>query len=80
MRDKIVRIHYSCSGENAKAYKMNEALVERTLLEDGAFMLWENLPDQIDEFANRTELAKTTDPEENLIKYLEEKQKSGCPF
>lgn len=74
VRDKIVRIHYSCSGENAKAYKMNEALVERTLLEDGAFMLWENLPDQIDEFANRTELAKTTDPEENLIKYLEEKQ------
>lgn len=74
VQDKIVRIHYSCSGENAKAYKMNEALVERTLLEDGAFMLWENLPDRIDEFANRTELAKTTDPEENLIKYLEEKQ------
>lgn len=74
VQDKIVRIHYSCSGENAKAYKMNEALVERTLLEDGAFMLWENLPDRVDEFANRTELAKTTDPEENLIKYLEEKQ------
>ena len=74
VQDKIVRIHYSCSGENAKAYKMNEALVERTLLEDGAFMLWENLPDRIDEFANRTELAKTTDPEKNLIKYLEEKQ------
>lgn len=74
VQDKIVRIHYSCSEENAKAYKMNEALVERTLLEDGAFMLWENLPNRIDEFANRTELAKTTDPEENLIKYLEEKQ------
>ena len=74
VQDKIVRIHYSCSGENAKAYKMNEALVERTLLEDGAFMLWENLPDRVDEFANRTELAKATDPEANLIKYLEEKQ------
>lgn len=74
VQDKIVRIHYSCSRENAKAYKMNEALLERTLLEDGAFMLWENLPDRIDEFANRTELAKTTDPESNLIKYLEEKQ------
>ena len=74
VQDKIVRIRYRCSGENAKAYKMNEALVERTLLEDGAFMLWENLPDRIDEFTNRTELAKTTDPEENLIKYLEEKQ------
>jgi len=74
VQDKIVRIHYSCSEENAKAYKMNEALLERTLLEDGAFMLWENLPDRIDEFANRTELIKTTDPEVNLIKYLEEKQ------
>ena len=74
VQDKIVRIHYSCSEENAKAYKMNEALLERTLLEDGAFMLWENLPDRIDEFANRKELIKTTDPEVNLIKYLEEKQ------
>ena len=36
-----------------------------------AFMVWEILPDKIDEFANRTELAKATDPEANLIKYLE---------
>ncbi len=71
---KIVRVHYSCSAENAKAYKMNEAVLEKSLLENGAFMLWENLPDKIDEFANRTELAKATDPEVNLIKYLEEKQ------
>lgn len=71
---KIVRIHYNCSSDNAKAYKMNEALVEKTLLNDGAFMLWENLPDKIDEFANRTELGNTTDPEVNLRKYLEEKQ------
>lgn len=71
---KIVRVHYSCSAENAKAYKMNEAVLEKNLLENGAFMLWENLPDKIDEFANRTELAKATDPEVNLIKYLEEKQ------
>lgn len=74
VKDKIVRIQYNCSAENAKAYKMNEALLERTLLEDGAFMLWENLPNKIDEFANRTELANATDPEVNLIKYLEEKQ------
>lgn len=71
---KIVRVHYSCSAENAKAYKMNEAVLEKNLLENGAFMLWENLPDKIVEFANKTELAKSTDPEANLIKYLEEKQ------
>ena len=74
IKDKIVRIHYNCSSDNAKAYKMNEALLEKTLLEDGAFMLWENLPDKINEFANKTELTKATDPEVNLIKYLEEKQ------
>lgn len=72
--DKIIRIHYNCSAENGKALKLNEALIEKTLLEDGAFMVWEILPDKIDEFANRTELANTTDPEANLIKYLEEKQ------
>lgn len=74
VKDRIVRIHYTCSSDKAKAYKMNEALLEKTLLEDGAFMLWENLPDKIDESVNREKLAQTTDPEENLVKYLEEKQ------
>lgn len=72
VQDKIVRIHYSCSAENSKA--LNKALLEKALLEDGAFMVWEILPDKIDEFANKTELANATDPEANLIKYLEEKQ------
>jgi len=72
VQDKIVRIHYSCSAENSKA--LNKAVLERQLLDDGAFMVWEILPDKIDEFANRTELANATDPEVNLIKYLEEKQ------
>ena len=70
--DKIVRVHYSCTAENSKA--LNKALLEKTLLDDGAFMVWEILPDKIDEFANRTGLANATDPEVNLIKYLEEKQ------
>ena len=71
-RDKIVRIHYSCSAENDKA--LNTVLIEKILLDDGAFMVWEVLPDKIDEFANKTELAKATDPEKNLIMYLEEKR------
>lgn len=69
---KIVRVHYSCTAENSKA--LNKATLERKLLEDGAFMVWEILPDKIDEFANRTQLENATDPEANLIKYLEEKQ------
>lgn len=72
VQDKIVRIRYSCSAENSKA--LNKALVEKTLLDDGAFMVWEILPDKIDEFVNRTELTIATDPESNLIKYFEEKQ------
>lgn len=72
VQDKIVRIHYTCSADNSKA--LNKAVLERTLLDDGAFMVWEILPNKIDEFANRTELANATDPEVNLIKYLEEKQ------
>lgn len=72
VQDKIVRIHYTCSADNSKA--LNKAVLERTLLDDGAFMVWEILPDKIDEFANRTEFTKATDPEANLIKYLEEKQ------
>ena len=72
VKDRIVRIHYSCSSENSKA--LNKTLLANTLLDDGAFMVWEILQDKIDEFANRTELANATDPEVNLIKYLEEKQ------
>nr|WP_302143712.1 AAA family ATPase [uncultured Schaedlerella sp.] len=74
VKEKIVRIHYSCSEKNSKA--LNKALLEKTLLDDGAFMVWEILPDKIDEFVNRAELADTTDPESNLVKYLEEKQTS----
>ncbi len=69
---KIVRILYTCSAENSRA--LNTALLEKELLDDGAFMVWETLPEKIDEFANRAELANTTDPEVNLIRYLEEKQ------
>jgi len=74
VQDRIVRIHYRCTADNARAYKMKEALVEKALLEDGAFMLWENLPAETEEAANRTELSGTADPEENLIRYLEEKE------
>lgn len=70
--EKIIRIHYSCTAENSKT--LNKAVLEKELLDDGAFMVWEILPDKIDEFVNRTELANATDPEVNLIKYLEEKQ------
>lgn len=69
--EKIVRIHYSCSYENNKA--LNKALLERVLLDDGAFMVWEILPKKIGAVADRNDMSSTTDPEENLRRYLEEK-------
>lgn len=74
VQDKIVRILYSCSEENAKAYKLKRAAIERALLQDGAFMFWEDLPETGNGTVNRTEFLGTTDPEKNLIRYLEEKQ------
>lgn len=71
---RIARVLYTCTAEEEKAYKMNGALLERTLLGDGAFMLWENLPAKALGTANRAGLAKAAGPEENLIKFLEEKQ------
>lgn len=74
VQGRIVRILYSCSPENSKA--LNKAILEKTLLEDGAFMVWEIVADadKIDESVNRAKLTGTTDPEENLIEYLKEKE------
>lgn len=74
IKDKIIRILYNCSYEEKKAFKAGEAIFERNLLSDGAFMVWENLPEKSDEFVNQTELSGMTDAEVNLKKYLEEKQ------
>lgn len=69
---KIIRVLYSCSYENNKA--LNKATLERELLDDGAFMVKEILPEKISESADRTDMFGTTDPEVNLREYLEEKQ------
>lgn len=68
---KIVRILYTCSQENQKA--LNVAAFEKALYEDGAFYIWEMLKIG-DEEINKTFLSEASDPEENLRKYLEEKQ------
>lgn len=72
IKDKIVRIHYSCSYDNNKA--LNKAVLEKELLDDGAFMVWEILPEKIGAVVDRNDMSNTTDPEENLRRYLEEKQ------
>lgn len=69
---KIVRILYSCSYENNKA--LNKAVLEQKLLEDGAFMVREILPLQVGQVADRNNMSNTVTPEENLRKYLAEKE------
>ena len=72
IQDKIVRILYSCSYDNSKAF--HTALLEKTLYEDGAFYVAGILPEKPVEAADRNDLSGTTNPEENLRQYLVDKQ------
>lgn len=69
---KITRVIYNCTYENNKA--LNTASLEKQLLDDGAFMVKEILPERIGESASRSNMFGTTAPEANLREYLEEKQ------
>lgn len=69
---RIVRVLYSCSAEKHKAF--NAALLEKTLYADGAFWVAGITPEKIEASADRNDLSRETDPEENLRSYLEEKQ------
>ncbi|MDU5080272.1 exonuclease subunit SbcD [uncultured Tissierella sp.] len=71
VKDKIVRILYSCTDENNKAF--NKALLEKRLYEDGAFWVQEITPEKITITANRNELSERSAPEDNLRDYLLEK-------
>ena len=68
---KIVRVLYECSAENKKAF--NENTVAEALYQDGAFWVAGVIPERIEASADRTDLSRETDPEENLKAYLEEK-------
>lgn len=69
---KIVRVLYECSAEKHKAF--DAALLEKTLYEDGAFWVAGITPEKIETSADRNDLSRETDPEENLRMYMEEKQ------
>jgi len=68
---KIVRVLYECSAENKKAF--NENTVADALYKDGAFWVAGVTPERVEASADRTDLSRETDPEENLKAYLEEK-------
>lgn len=72
VQGKIVRILYTCSYENSKA--LNTAVLEKALYDDGAFYVTGVFPEKVEETADRNDMSKTTDPEENLRQYLSDKQ------
>lgn len=69
---KIVRIFYDSTEADKKA--LDRALLEKKILGDGAFMLWDIAPDNIVADPNKKKLGKRSDPEENLREYLKERQ------
>lgn len=69
---KIVRVLYECTADKKKAF--NSVILAKTMYDDGAFFVWDILPEKVNEFANKTEFTDVTDPEVNLAKYFEEKQ------
>lgn len=69
--EKIVRILYTCSPENQKAF--NTVPLEKALYEDGAFWVSGITPERIEASANRQDFSQETDPEANLRAYLKEK-------
>lgn len=71
-KDKIVRVIYSCSEDENKAF--NRAALEHDLYNiAGAFWVAEITPDNISAGTNKNELSEKGDPEANLIDYLTEK-------
>jgi len=68
---KIVRVLYSCTDEDNKA--LNRAVMEKELYDLGAFWVSEISPEKITTSTNKNELSEKTDPEANLINYLNEK-------
>lgn len=71
VKDKVVRVFYSSTEEDKKA--LNKSALEKKILNDGAFMLWDIAPQAVYEDPNKKQLGKRSDPEENLREYLAER-------
>lgn len=67
----IVRAIYNCTEEHNKAFI--PSTMEQAIYDEGAFWIAGILPDKIFPSVSRQELHETTDPESNLIRYLEDK-------
>jgi exonuclease SbcC len=71
-KDKIVRVLYSCTEDQNKA--LNRAQMEHDLIDAfGAYWVAEISPEKVTIGTIKDEFSEKTDPEQNLIRYLDEK-------
>lgn len=68
---KIIRVLYSCNDKTHKSF--NRSILEKRLYADGAFWVSEISPEQVTIGTNKDELSEKTDPEKNLLLFLNEK-------
>jgi len=71
IKDKIVRVRYSCTDEHNRAF--NKTILEKKLYELKAFFVADIELTEM-QYANRKELKKQEDPEQNLLTFMDEKQ------
>lgn len=64
VKDKIIRVHYSCSEEQNK--RLNRKAVEKALYDAGAFYVAEIKPEKINAGLVKQELTENAGPLENL--------------
>lgn len=69
--DRIVRVLYECSADKHKA--LNTAMISEALYADGAFWVAGITPEKVETVADRRNMFVDSDPEENLVEYLEDK-------
>ncbi len=69
IKDKIIRIHYSCSDELNK--QLNRRALEKSLYEAGAFHVSEIKPTQIVTALVKQDMSENSGPLENLLAWVE---------
>lgn len=75
VRDKIIRVRYSCTAEQEKA--LNRADIQKALTADGAFYVAEIVPEDVEELDSKDQLTEHDGPFEALGRWLERNDITG---
>ncbi len=74
-KDAIVRVRYSCTAEQEKAF--NRAELQKRIMEAGAFWTAEILPEDVEALDARDEITEHDGPAETLARWLEVNEITG---